>query len=207
VPTSGREPDTPRARLSPGTAAGERQRGLRGAAQQLAQRALARVRGEQDVVTLVRRGLRLGREVYIARGGHIDPGFPWLISIGDESTIGPNVTILSHDAATKLRTGYSLIAPVRIGARVFVGANATILPGAVIGDDAIVGAGSVVRRDVAAGTIVIGNPAEPIGSTSRHTERHLSALGDRPHLKPGVDEETLRRELLNGLEDGPGYVA
>lgn len=49
--------------------------------------------------------------------------------------------------------------PVRIGNNVWIGMNATVLPGVTIGDDAVVGAGSVVTRDVPAGAVVTGNPA------------------------------------------------
>jgi len=155
--------------------------------------------------------MRLGRDVLIARGCYFDPGFSWLISIGDETTIGPNVTILTHDAAPKLRTGYSLIAPVRIGARVFVGANATILLGVVIGDDAIVGAGSVVRRDVADGTVVVGNPAAEVGTTSEYIRRQTARLERRPryprlHGEGAAPAADQRRRILEELGDGPGYV-
>jgi maltose O-acetyltransferase len=118
------------------------------------------------------------------------------------------VTILTHDATPKLRTGWSTIAPVRIGARVFVGANTTVLPGVAIGDDAIVGAGSVIRRDVPPGTIVAGNPAEEIGTTEAHTQRHLARLAARPryHGASRVPASADRRRMLDELRDGPGYV-
>ena len=170
-------------------------------------RAVARLRGEQDVATLVAHGLQVGRLVYIARGCYFDPGYAWLISIGDQTTLGPRVTILTHDATPKLRTGYSRIAPVRIGARVFIGANTTILPGVTVGDDAIVGAGSVVRRDVPAGAVVFGNPAEERGSTDGHTEHHLATLASRPRYgDPALPGPARRAEILAELEDGPGYV-
>jgi maltose O-acetyltransferase len=152
--------------------------------------------------------MHVGCDVFIARGFYLDPGYAWLISIGDEATLGPNVTVLTHDATPKLRTGYSLIARVHIGARVFIGANATILPGVTIGDDAIVGAGSVVRRDVRAGTVVIGNPADEVGTTDQHTERHRAALAHRPRYLAADDErpsDELRR-ITAELADGPGYV-
>jgi maltose O-acetyltransferase len=194
--------------LGPGDAAGSRRPGPLGAAAALRRRVTARMRGEQDLDELIARGLSLGAEVYVARGFYFDPGFAWLISIGDETTIGPNVTILTHDAAPKLRTGWSTVAPVHIGARVFVGANTTILPGVDIGDDAIVGAGSVLRRDVPAGTIVAGNPAEEIGTTAAHTARHLRRLAERPRLPTGARDPAAadRRRLLEQLADGHGYV-
>jgi acetyltransferase-like isoleucine patch superfamily enzyme len=201
-----REP--PRARLGPGEEAGAPPAGLLGRAVALQRRIAARVRGEQDLAALVAHGLELGPEIYIARGFYFDPGYAWLISIGRESTLGPNVTILTHDATPKLRTGYSVIAPVRIGARVFVGANVTILPGTSIGDDAIVGAGSVVRGDVPPGAVVAGNPAQPVGTTEAHTARHLERLGQRPRFH-GTGPEPARADrarMLDELAGGSGYV-
>lgn len=60
-----------------------------------------------------------------------------------------------------MQTGAELKGPtIKKGAR--IGANATILPGITVGEDAVVGAGSVVTRDVAPNTVVAGNPARPI---------------------------------------------
>jgi acetyltransferase-like isoleucine patch superfamily enzyme len=200
----------PAARLGPGEEAGARPHGLRARGAAVRRRVAARLRGEQDLQALIAEGLDLGPAVFIARGFYFDPGYAWLISIGAESTIGPNVTILTHDATPKLRTGWSVIAPVRIGARVFVGANATILPGTSIGDDAIVGAASVVRRDVPAGTVVTGNPAEPVGTTEAHTARHVEALRTRPRYPlrrgGGLPSAAERRRMLAELAEGPGYV-
>jgi len=63
-----------------------------------------------------------------------------------------------RDAAQR-RDGLEFSRPVRIGRNVWIGGGAIILPGVTIGDDAIVGAGSVVTRDVPAGATVVGNPA------------------------------------------------
>jgi maltose O-acetyltransferase len=59
-------------------------------------------------------------------------------------------------------TGSSSARPVRIGRHVWIGGGAIILPGVTIGDEAVIGAGSVVTRNVAAGVTVAGNPARPI---------------------------------------------
>ena len=139
--------------------------------------------------------------MFIADGVYLDPGFAWLISIGDQTTVGPGVTILAHDATPKLRTGYSAVARVAIGARVFVGANAVILPGVEIGDDAIVGAGSVVRRDVAPNAVVTGNPADEVGTTDEHTARHAAELAQRPRYELGGLPDAKQRERIR---DGAG---
>lgn len=80
--------------------------------------------------------------------------FPEKISIGENTVIGYNTTILAHEYLIKeYRLG-----EVIIGENVMIGANTTILPGVTIGDGATVAAGSVVHKDVAAGSFVGGNP-------------------------------------------------
>jgi maltose O-acetyltransferase len=84
------------------------------------------------------------------------------VSIGDDTQIGPNVQILTADHPrdpAQRRAGLEFGRPVSIGANVWIGAAAIILPGVTVGDDAIIGAGAVVTRDVRAGATVVGNPA------------------------------------------------
>jgi len=92
---------------------------------------------------------------------------PDLIRIGPESIIGYNATILTHEF---LPHAYRL-GPVEIGAWVLVGANATILPGVRIGEEAVVGAGAVVSSDVPARAIVGGVPARLIGRVEATNDR------------------------------------
>jgi maltose O-acetyltransferase len=84
------------------------------------------------------------------------------ITIGDRTQIGPGVQILAADHPrdpAERASGLEFGRPVRIGRNVWIGAGAIILPGVVIGDDALIGAGSVVTRDVAEGVAAFGNPA------------------------------------------------
>ncbi len=87
------------------------------------------------------------------------------VTIGDDTRIGPAVQIYGadHPRDPQLRrSGVESGRPVTIGANVWIGGGAIILPGVHIGDDAIVGAGSVVTHDVPAGATVAGNPARII---------------------------------------------
>ena len=87
------------------------------------------------------------------------------VTIGDDTQIGPAVQILTADHPREpavRRAGLELGRPVMIGRNVWIGGAALILPGVTVGNDAIVGAGAVVTRDVAAGTTVAGNPARRI---------------------------------------------
>lgn len=83
-----------------------------------------------------------------------DVMFPEMITVGRNSIIGYNTTILAHEYLIKeYRLGQ-----VMIGDEVMVGANSTILPGITIGDGAIVAAGTLVHKDVPPGAFVGGNP-------------------------------------------------
>jgi maltose O-acetyltransferase len=84
------------------------------------------------------------------------------VTIGDRTQIGPGVQILAadHPRDPALRaSGLEFGRPIRIGRNVWIGAGAIILPGVSIDDDALVGAGSVVTRDVPARATAVGNPA------------------------------------------------
>lgn len=87
------------------------------------------------------------------------------VSIGARTQIGPAVQIYAADHPrdpAQRRAGLEFGRPVRIGADVWIGGGAVILPGITIGEGAIIGAGSVVTRDVAPGATVAGNPARPV---------------------------------------------
>lgn len=87
------------------------------------------------------------------------------IHIGDDTLIGPNVGLYtaSHPVdPEKRKAGECWSAPIEIGKNVWIGGSSVILPGVTIGDNAVIGAGSVVTHDVAPNTIVAGNPARVV---------------------------------------------
>lgn len=109
-----------------------------------------------------------GSNIRLGRGSFLNFGCVILdvvaVEIGDGCQIGTSVQILTADHPRDpdlRRQGLESGKPVRVGRNVWIGSGAIILPGVTIGDDAIVGAGSVVTRDVAPGATVAGNPARP----------------------------------------------
>jgi UDP-2-acetamido-3-amino-2,3-dideoxy-glucuronate N-acetyltransferase len=82
------------------------------------------------------------------------------VRLEDDVHIGPNVTF-TNDFFPRSKVPFKLL-KTTIKAGASIGANATILPGVTIGEKAMVGAGSVVTKDVAAKTVVIGNPAKVV---------------------------------------------
>ncbi len=103
-------------------------------------------------------GMKVGDHTSIALMVMMDVFFPEEISIGSNTIIGYNTTILGHEyLLNEWRRG-----PVVIGDHVTIGANCTILPGVVIGDGAVISAMSLVNRDVPPGAYVGGVPIRPL---------------------------------------------
>lgn len=109
----------------------------------------------------------IGKQSSLALMVMPDTMFPERIKVGENSIIGFNTTILAHEyLIDEYRLG-----DVVIGSRVMVGANTTILPGVIIGDDAVVSAGTLVHRDVPPGSMVGGNPMRIIYTAEERAER------------------------------------
>jgi acetyltransferase-like isoleucine patch superfamily enzyme len=110
--------------------------------------------------------MKIGEHTSFALMVMLDVMFPEKISVGRNTVIGYNTTILAHEYLIKeYRLG-----DVEIGSEVMIGANTTILPGVQIGDGAIVSAGTLVHKDVPAGAFVGGNPMRII-----YTKEELAA--------------------------------
>lgn len=95
------------------------------------------------------------------------------IYIGDYTMLGPNVVVASagHPVLPALREkGYQYNAPVRIGRNCWIGAGVIIVPGVTIGDNTVIGAGSVVTKDIPSEVVAVGNPCRvlrPVGERDR----------------------------------------
>lgn len=120
--------------------------------------------GEGSRVSAPLSGVRF-HNVSIGRNVIVMPGCLMMsaggITIEDGAMIAANVQLISNNHDLYERQVITC-RPVRIGKNAWIGAGATILPGVTIGDNAVVGAASVVTRDVAPDTIVAGNPARVI---------------------------------------------
>ena len=112
--------------------------------------------------------MKIGKETAFALMVMPDTMFPEKISIGDNTIIGYNTTILAHEyLIDEYRIG-----DVKIGNNVLIGANTTILPGVEIGDNAIISAASLVHKNVESGTFVGGNPMKLIYTKEELEEKN-----------------------------------
>jgi galactoside O-acetyltransferase len=106
-----------------------------------------------------------GRHVHFGKGVYANFGFTAVddthIYVGDCCQFGPNVVLATagHPIDPDLRRqGYQYNKPIRIGKNCWLGAGVIVLPGVTIGDNAVIGAGSVVTKDIPDHVVAVGNP-------------------------------------------------
>ncbi len=97
------------------------------------------------------------------------------IYIGDYTMLGPNVVIATagHPILPELRPlAYQYNMPVHIGKNCWLGAGVIVLPGVTIGDNAVIGAGSVVTKDIPANVVAVGNPCKVLREINGHDKEY-----------------------------------
>jgi maltose O-acetyltransferase len=114
-----------------------------------------------------------GTHIRIGRNGFVNYGCVFLdcnlVTIGDDAQIGPGVhvyTALHPLEPETRRSGLESAKPVTIGNNVWLGGKSVICPGVRIGDNSVIGAGSVVVKDIPASCVAVGNPCRVIRSLS-----------------------------------------
>lgn len=97
------------------------------------------------------------------------------IYVGDNTMLGPSVVIATagHPLLPELRIqGYQYNSPVHIGINCWVGAGVVIVPGITIGNNVVVGAGSIVTKDIPDNVIAVGNPCKVLREVNEHDKKY-----------------------------------
>lgn len=118
---------------------------------------------------------------HIHFGGHVYANFNLTavddthIYVGDYTMIGPNVTLATagHPINPELRQkAYQYNAPIHIGKNCWLGAGVLVMPGVTIGDNVVIGAGSVVTKDLPSNVIAVGNPCKILREVGEHDREY-----------------------------------
>lgn len=97
------------------------------------------------------------------------------IYVGDYTMLGPNVVLATagHPILPELRPlAYQYNMPVHIGKNCWLGAGVIVLPGVTIGDNTVIGAGSVVTKDILANVVAVGNPCRVLREINDHDKEY-----------------------------------
>lgn len=156
-------------------------------------------RAARDPVGFARSlGVRVGKGVRfygVSRG--MFGSEPWMISIGDNCYITANVQFINHDGGTLILRQFEptleWTAPISIGNDVYIGVRSIILPNVRIGSRCVIGAGSIVTRDVPDNSVYAGVPARYICSIDDYFEKLKNKSLECGHMSPSDKAEEIKR--------------
>jgi maltose O-acetyltransferase len=156
-------------------------------------------------------GMQLGKRVNLPLTVWVDTSHCHLISIGDNCGFGDGCILLAHDAMANEFLDATRIAPLVIHDSCHFGSRTVILPGVEIGPRVIVGAGSVVTKDIPPDSVAAGNPARVIMSLPELLERRRAqALASPVFRFEDMDlhkmNEKRRQEMRELLAGRQGFV-
>ena len=122
--------------------------------------------------------LAVGKYISIGEGCYFNAGTTfiddWKIEIGSNCLFGPNVTLCTtgHPISPNHRMDGMYSFPIKIGNTCWIGANVIVLPGITIGDHSVIGAGSVVTKDIPANVVAAGNPCRVMRQIDERDETY-----------------------------------
>jgi maltose O-acetyltransferase len=171
---------------------------------------LREIKKRKYIAGLVRKGLLVGEGTEILEPFFIDPDHCFLISIGANCTLAPNVRLIAHDASTKQYLDFTRVGKISIRDNCFIGDSVIILPNVTVGPNSIVGAGAVVTRDVPENSIAVGNPARIIGALDDYLAKtrekaHAGRIYGAEYLIEVITPEAVT-EMQEALSGKDGYI-
>ena len=160
-------------------------------------------------------GIKIGEGVIFRnpRNTRIDTTRPSLVSIGSNVDINTNFQILTHDYTTmvfKIKYGdfINSSGKVSIGSNIYFGTNVTVLKGVTIGDNCIIGAGSIVTKSIPANSVASGVPCKVICSIDDYyNNRKTKMIEEAVEYAKSIEERFNRKPTINDFwEEFPLFI-
>ena len=160
-----------------------------------------RLRARRDPIGWAReRGVTIGERCRLLGVGSSTFGSePYLISLGDHVTVTSNVRFVTHDGGVWVlrdeEPSIDVFGRIVVGSNVFIGLSTIILPGVTIGDNVVIGAGSVVNRDIPANSVAAGVPARVVSSLDNYRERSMLRMLPTKGMSPAEKRRVIESSL------------
>lgn len=133
---------------------------------------------EQKRKYLIKKGAKIGLNTRILSDISALGTEPYLVEIGEKCLVSLNVTFMTHDGGISVlnnlecfgKNTMDKLGKIKVGNNVFIGKDATIMPGVTIGDNVIIGLGSIVTKDIESNSVVCGIPAKKIKTIQEYKD-------------------------------------
>ena len=167
-------------------------------------------RNSESLIKFLRaQGIKIGDGCIFRRpfGVVIDTQRPSLISIGNNVDMNKNFSIYTHDYTSGVfknifGTVLNSSGEVSIGNNIYFGANCTVLKGVSIGDNCIIGAGSIVSHNIPANSVAVGNPCKVICSLDEYfKKREVKAFDEAIEYVKSIHKRYGRRPKLSEMRE------
>lgn len=164
---------------------------------------------------LRKKGVKLGNNTYwgIIKTINIDTSRPSLVEIGDNVRIDTGMTILTHDYPTWVfkhvyNDFVNSSGKVKIGNNIYFGQNCVVLKGVTIGDNCVIGAGSLITKDIPPNSVAVGRPAKVIGTLDDYYKKRKNACVEEAfEYARSIQERYNRRPVIKDFwEEFPLFM-
>ena len=166
---------------------------------------------ELSVAANIKAGMKVGKNCWGLVNCTIDHAHCWLIEIGDNVVFAPQVYLLAHDTSTKKSIEYTRVGKIKIGNNCFIGARVLIMPGVHIGDNTIIGAGSILVKSIPENVVAAGNPAKIICTIAEYETKIKSNFESSPkfgneYTLSSSIANSMKQEMIDKTENSIGFV-
>ena len=157
---------------------------------------------EDPLEAAIAAGMKVGNG-FTCMGGCNFGSEPYLITFEKDLRLSANITFITHDGGTwafRHKPEYADVikyGKIHVGERTFIGCNVTVMPGVKIGKCCVIGAGSVVTKNVPDGTVVAGVPAKPMMSTEEYAQKCLAEQKPYDKQRYMADKKSYLLEFLS----------
>lgn len=146
-------------------------------------------------------GVKIGTGCIYLSGESSFGSEPYLVSLGNDCLVSGDVNFITHDGGMwvlnhlKLENNVDKFGMIHVGNNVFIGMRSIILPGITIGDNCVIGAGSIVTKSIEKNSVVAGVPAKRICSIYEYDRKNKDKFDNTYGMKPELKRQYLYKKF------------
>jgi acetyltransferase-like isoleucine patch superfamily enzyme len=165
---------------------------------------------ENKIAYLRKRGCKIGATTRLLCNVNAFGSEPYLVDVGEDCLFSNNVNLFTHDGGVKVLNSLGFFdgksmdkfGKIKIGNNCFIGNGVKILPGVSIGDNVIIGTGSIVTRDIPSNSVAVGVPAKVLCTIEEYYKNNLHRFYNTTDMDMNQKKAFIQKEFENQSTSG-----